>query len=71
MRTPAQCESMAQAFLKDAHSKQLPAQKRLEARGQAKRWRVSRSGASSGKPARPKPNNTVYGDALDPGPRAD
>jgi hypothetical protein len=39
MRTPEQCEKMAQAFLKSAHNKRLPAEKRMQARGQAKRWR--------------------------------
>ena len=39
MRTPEQCERVAQAFLKRAHNKQLPAKKHLEARIAAKRWR--------------------------------
>jgi hypothetical protein len=39
MRTPEQRERVAQAFLKVAHNKRLPAAKRMEARGQAKRWR--------------------------------
>jgi len=38
--TPEQRDRMAQAFQKSSHNKQLSAEKRLEARGQAKRWRI-------------------------------
>jgi len=38
--TPEQRDRMAQAFQKSSLNKQLSAEKRLEARGQAKRWRI-------------------------------
>ena len=38
--TPEQRDKMAEAFLKDAQNKKLPAEKRMLARGQAKRWRA-------------------------------
>lgn len=38
--TPEDRDRMAAAFQKDSHNKQLPAEKRMEARQQAKRWRI-------------------------------
>ena len=56
--TPEQREKMAQAFLKDAHNKSLPAQKRLEARGQAKRWRaLAKWGRERQPQSKPQPAN--------------
>jgi hypothetical protein len=37
---PEQHEKFAEAYFKDAHNKQLAPERRMEARGEAKRWRA-------------------------------